>query len=103
MVLDPNDGSLLALASYPTFDPAAFVGGIKQAVFDQLRKPENHFPLNDRAIQGQYPPGSTFKLFTSLAALDTKIIDQRTTYDDQGKYTIRNCLGEQCIYRNAGG
>ncbi|HZN14828.1 MAG TPA: penicillin-binding protein 2, partial [Acidimicrobiales bacterium] len=103
VVLNPNDGSVLALASYPTYDPTVFVGGIKQAVFDEMSKKENHFPLNDRAIQGQYPPGSTFKLFTSLAALDKGIIDPRTTVDDQGKFTIKNCLGEQCVYRNAGG
>lgn len=104
VVLDPNDGSVLALASNPTYDPSIFVGGVKQAVFDDLSKPENHFPLNDRAIQGQYPPGSTFKLFTSLAALDKKLIDQKTTYDDQGKFTLKNCQGPSgCVFKNAGG
>ncbi|MBA3654857.1 MAG: hypothetical protein H0W70_11780, partial [Actinobacteria bacterium] len=103
VVLDPNDGSVLALASYPTYDPSVFVGGIKQATFDQLRKKENHFPLNNRAIQGQYPPGSTFKLFTSLAGLEKGVIEPHTTVDDQGKFTLKNCLGERCVYRNAGG
>ena len=103
VVLDPNDGSVLALASQPTYDPAVFVGGIKQAEFDELRKPENHFPLNDRAIQGQYPPGSTFKLFTALAGLEKGLIEPRTTVDDQGKFTLKNCLGDRCIYQNAGG
>jgi penicillin-binding protein 2 len=103
VVLDPNDGSVLAMGSNPTYDPSVFVGGVKQAVFDELRKPESHFPLNNRVIQGQYPPGSTFKLFTALAALNKGIIDPRTTYDDAGKYTIPKCIGEQCVYRNAGG
>jgi penicillin-binding protein 2 len=103
VVLDPNDGSVLALASNPTYDPSIFVGGVKQAVFDDLSKPENHFPLNDRAIQGQYPPGSTFKLFTSIAALGKGLIDPRTTYDDQGKFTLKNCQGDQCVFRNAQG
>jgi penicillin-binding protein 2 len=104
VVLDPNDGSVLALASNPTYDPTIFVGGIKQSVFDELSKPENHYPLNDRAIQGQYPPGSTFKLFTGLAALGKGIIDPRTTYDDQGKFTLKNCQGPAgCVFRNAGG
>ena len=103
VVLDPNDGSVLALGSYPTYDPSVFVGGVKQAVFDDLRKPENHFPLNNRAIQGQYPPGSTFKLFAALAGLDKGIIDPRTTIDDEGTFTLKNCLGERCIYHNAGG
>jgi penicillin-binding protein 2 len=103
VVLDPNDGSVLALASYPTYDPSIFVGGIKQAVFDELNKKESHYPLTDRAIQGQYPPGSTFKLFTALAGLDKGVIEPRTTIDDEGKFTINKCVGEQCVYRNAGG
>jgi penicillin-binding protein 2 len=103
VVMDPNDGSVLALASQPTYDPSVFVGGIKQSVFDELRDPKNHFPLNDRAIQGQYPPGSTFKLFTALAGLEKNVIEPRTTVDDQGKFTLKNCLGDRCIYRNAGG
>jgi penicillin-binding protein 2 len=101
VVLDPNDGSVLAMASFPTYDPALFVGGIKQSEFDELLKKENHYPLNNRAIQGQYPPGSTFKLFTALAALDRGIIDHRTTYDDQGKYLLKNCGGDRCVFKNA--
>lgn len=103
VVLDPNDGSVLAMASHPTYDPTVFVGGIKQSVFDEMRKKENHFPLNNRAIQGQYPPGSTFKLFTSLAGLEKGLIEPRTTVDDQGRFILKNCLGERCVYRNAGG
>ena len=60
-----NDGSVLAMASYPTYDPAGLrrrhqAGGVRRAAQD----PESHFPLNNRAIQGQYAPGSTFKLVT---------------------------------------
>jgi penicillin-binding protein 2 len=103
VVLDPNDGSVIALASNPTYDPSVFVNGIKANVFADLQKPENHFPLNDRAIQGQYAPGSTFKLFTALAALQKGLIDPRTTFDDEGKFTLKNCKGDQCVFKNAGG
>src|SRR5438270_4065643 len=61
VVLDPKDGSVLALASNPTYDPSIFVNGIKPDVFAQLQDPASSFPLNDPALQGQYAPGSTSK------------------------------------------
>ncbi|MGI8686756.1 MAG: penicillin-binding protein 2 [Acidimicrobiales bacterium] len=103
VVLDPRDGSLLALASNPSYNPADFVNGIRPEVFAALQDPVNRFPLTNRAIQGQYAPGSTFKLFTALAALRTGLIAPNTTFVDEGSYRIRNCRGEKCVYRNAGG
>ncbi|MGH9281714.1 MAG: penicillin-binding transpeptidase domain-containing protein, partial [Acidimicrobiales bacterium] len=102
VVLDPRDGSVLAMASSPAYAPADFVNGIKPEVFAALRDPVNHYPLNNRALQGQYAPGSTFKLFTALAALRTGLIAPNTTFVDEGSYRIRNCRGERCVYRNAG-
>ena len=64
-ILDPNNGQVIAMASYPDYDPAAFVNGISSSVWDPLQDPNNHFPLNNRALQGQYAPGSTFKLVTA--------------------------------------
>src|SRR5207248_4071341 len=98
VVLDPKDGSVLALASNPTYDPSIFVNGIKPEVFAQLQDPASYFPLNDRAIQGQYAPGSTFKLATALAALKKGIINPTFTLDDGGRIKIGNR-----IFKNAGG
>ncbi|HUS61402.1 MAG TPA: penicillin-binding transpeptidase domain-containing protein, partial [Acidimicrobiales bacterium] len=58
VVLDPRDGGVIAMASYPSYDPAEFVNGISRDRFQQLQDPANHFPLNNRAVQGQYAPGS---------------------------------------------
>ncbi|MBV9042817.1 MAG: penicillin-binding protein 2 [Acidimicrobiia bacterium] len=99
VVQDPRDGSIRALASNPTYDPSIFVNGIKPELFAQLNDPGSGFPLNDRAIQGLYAPGSTFKLATSLAALGHGLIDPTYTVDDGGKIKIgnqifKNALGE---------
>jgi penicillin-binding protein 2 len=102
VVLDPRDGSVLAMASEPTYDPSAFVNGIKPDTFAALQDPANHFPLTNRAIQGQYAPGSTFKLVTAIAALQWGVISANTTVDDPGFYTVPRCRGEKCVFRNAG-
>jgi penicillin-binding protein 2 len=98
VVLDPRDGSVLAMASWPSYDPNQFAGGISTTLFQQLQDPANNFPLNNRAIQGLYAPGSTFKLVTGLAALDRQVIAPTTTIDDTGSIAIgdrlfRNALG----------
>ncbi len=103
VVLDPRDGSVLALASAPAFNPGDFVNGIRPDVFAALQDPANRFPLTNRAIQGQYAPGSTFKLFTSLAALRTGLITPTSTVLDEGSYKLRSCRGQKCVWRNAGG
>lgn len=103
VVLDPNDGSVLAMASNPTFNPAEFVNGIRPDVFAQLQDPALFCPLCNRTLQGQYSPGSTFKLVTSMAAMEEGLIDATTTIDDGGVYKVRNCRGEKCTFRNAGG
>ncbi|HUP69840.1 MAG TPA: penicillin-binding protein 2 [Acidimicrobiales bacterium] len=102
VVMDPRDGSVLAMASFPTYDPSAFVRGISPELFRSLQDKANHFPLTNRAIQGQYAPGSTFKLFTALAALQRGAITPNTTLVDEGSFRLRNCRGERCVYRNAG-
>lgn len=69
VVLDPRDGGVRAMASFPTFDPAQFTGGIPSDVWDRLNDPANEYPLNNRVIQGLYPPASTWKPVTAMAAL----------------------------------
>jgi penicillin-binding protein 2 len=100
VVMDPRDGSLLALASNPSYDPSAFVNGIRPQAFAALQDPAGHLPLNDRAIQGQYAPGSTFKLATAVAALEKGLVAPSTTYNDTGVFHLSNCVGK-CTFRNA--
>src|SRR4051812_41480379 len=90
VVLDPRDGSVVAMASNPTYDPSIFVNGIKPEVFQELNDPNSAFPLNNRVIQGQYAPGSTFKLVTSLAAMERGMIDSKYTLVDGGQIKIGN-------------
>ncbi len=108
VVLDPEDGSVLAMASHPTYDPALFVNGISDNAFAELTDPEADLPLLNRAIQGEYAPGSTFKPFTTYAALDTGLIGSRgilrvtSPFLDEGVYRIPNCTTEDCVFTNAG-
>lgn len=97
VVLDPRDGSVLAMASYPGYDPTAFIDGIHPDEFRALQDPESHYPLNNRAIQGLYAPGSTFKIVTALAALRSGLISSATTIEDTGSVRI----GDR-TFRNAG-
>jgi penicillin-binding protein 2 len=83
-IIDPRDGSVLALATNPTYNPADFVNGISTPRFAYYQDPNNHFPLDDRTIQGQYAPGSTFKLVTAIAGLQSGIINPGATFDDKG-------------------
>ena len=73
IVLDPNTGEVLAYASEPAFDPNTFAAGIDRATWVSLTTDDQH-PLNDRAIQGRYSPGSTFKMAVAMAALEEGII-----------------------------
>jgi penicillin-binding protein 2 len=89
VVLDPNDGSLLALASLPEYDPRKFVGGISRKDFDRYNK-DPAIPLLNRAVQSAYPPGSTWKPVTALAALQRNVINPSTTFHCPGSYRFGN-------------
>lgn len=108
VVLDPTSGDVRAMASFPTYDPSLFVNGISAGAFDELNDPDNDLPLLNRAIQGTYAPGSTFKPFTAYAALDTGLIGSRgilgveSPYIDEGTYRIPGCPSDDCLFRNAG-
>ncbi|HKU68007.1 MAG TPA: penicillin-binding transpeptidase domain-containing protein [Candidatus Baltobacteraceae bacterium] len=84
VVLDPRSGAVLALASVPGFDPNAL-----PAQFPSLRA-DSSSPLLNRAIDGLYPPGSTFKIFTAAAALDSQTVTMQSSFYDPGYYTIGN-------------
>ncbi|HEY6698132.1 MAG TPA: penicillin-binding protein 2 [Acidimicrobiales bacterium] len=103
VVEDPNNGQLLALASYPTYDPTAFVDGIDASEWNFLNNPANGRPLNNWAIQGQWAAGSTYKLFMGYAALHSGLMTPDTVFHDGGGYQIPGCTGLKCYRSNAGG
>jgi len=88
VVVDPRDGSVLAMASFPTYNPADFIDGISEKTFAELNDPAGHYPLNNRVTQGLYAPASTFKLVTSIAGLETGLITPQYTVNDRGTFTI---------------
>ena len=73
VVLDPSNGDVLAFTSIPAYDPNVFAAGVDRATWAALNSDELR-PLNDRAIQGKYSPGSTFKMAVALAGLEEGII-----------------------------
>lgn len=70
VVLDPRDGAVVAMASYPEFDLHDFIGGISERNYRRLTSPKANQPLLNRAMQSSYPPGSTFKPIVAAAALN---------------------------------
>ncbi len=105
VVLDPRNGNVLAMASYPDYDPRVFIGGISEEEFDAFVHPASHAPLNNRAIQGVYAPASTMKPITSYAALSTGLLGPdgflgiTQTTDDPGYHVLDDCIGE-CEFEN---
>ncbi|MEY4984357.1 MAG: penicillin-binding protein 2, partial [Pseudomonadota bacterium] len=78
VVMDVETGDLLAIASSPGFDPNLFVRGISQTDYSLLME-NDHRPLANKTVQGAYPPGSTFKMVTALAALEEGLISTEDT------------------------
>ena len=103
VVLDPNNGQIIALASYPSYDPNLAVDGFDEAEWAALNDPANGTPLNNWAIQGQWAPGSTYKLFVGYAALMAGVMAPDTVFSDRGGYQIPGCSGAKCYRSNAGG
>ena len=87
--MDPNTGDILALASWPTFDPNEFVPSITAAEFKKLHDDPN-IPLLPRAYRSAYPPGSTFKIAVGLAAFASGTITPQDEYECVGAMDIGN-------------
>lgn len=87
VALDPRNGEILALVSKPTFDPNLFVEGIDQENWQALNESINK-PLLNRALRGTYPPGSTYKPFMALAALELGKRSPSMVVNDPGYYTF---------------
>jgi penicillin-binding protein 2 len=88
VVLDPRNGQVIAMASFPTYDPSEFVNGISQERYDQLQNSggPSANPFINRAIGGQYAPGSTFKLITGNAAVSQGLINGGSYINDTGTF-----------------
>lgn len=105
VALDVNDGSVVAMASLPTYDPSNFIFGIGAEQFAYLRdRPDQ--PFLDRATRGLYPAGSTFKHVTAYAALRNGARTEWELWEDEGVHVIANCNnttgGAGCSFENAG-
>ncbi|MCH8104838.1 MAG: penicillin-binding protein 2 [Proteobacteria bacterium] len=89
VAINPNNGEILALVSMPIFDPNLFVNGVSYENYNELRDSPSR-PLFNRALSGQYPPGSTAKPFFALAALEANVIDKDNTVTCKGFYRLPN-------------
>lgn len=89
VVIDVESGDILAVASAPTFDPNLFVNGISTTDYNALLE-NDHRPLVAKSVQGLYPPGSTFKMVTALAALDGDVIDPQDTINCKGVLEVHS-------------
>ena len=89
VVMNCKNGEILAIASSPSYDPNKFVKGISYSDFNELR--DNEFrPLASKTVQDAYPPGSTFKIVTALAALEANIISPKDNFSCDGKMEVSN-------------
>ena len=95
VVLDARTGAILAMASYPSYDPREFVGGVTTDYWQFVNDRENHQPLINRALSGAYPPGSVFKTVSGAAMLEAGLVGPRTQIGcgpeyEVGAITFRN-------------
>ncbi|MBV8463326.1 MAG: hypothetical protein JO368_08535, partial [Acidimicrobiales bacterium] len=105
VVMDPQSGAVYAMSSYPTYNNSDWVGGLSAAQNAQLFGPNSGEPTLNRAIQGRYTPGSTFKLNTATAALNTGLITPSFGYYDSGTFKTPNCQynSTTCVFHDAPG
>lgn len=86
VAMNVNTGAVIGMASYPTYEPEEFIGGISTEKWNSYISEENNKPLTNRATQTIYIPGSTFKMITAIAGLETGKISTTTTINDTGIY-----------------
>lgn len=110
VAIDPQNGDVLAMASFPTYNPAQFTAGISSEAFDLLTSADNYSPILNRAIQGTYAPGSTWKLVTAVASIQQGVVDDLyggtgSFINDTGTYVYPNCktgteLEGTCVFES---
>ena len=88
VAMDVKTGEILALASNPTFDPSVYVGTVDEKDLNALADKSANFPTLNRAIDGTYPPGSTFKPITALAALEQDLLSPGEVIQCTGKMVV---------------
>ncbi len=101
VAMDPRTGAVLALVSYPSYDDNLFSGGISQENYSKLLNDPNQ-PFFNRAIQAQYPTGSTIKPFEAAAALQEKIISPDKQINDPGYILVHSQYDPNITYRYGG-
>ncbi len=97
VVMNVNSGEILAMASYPDYNPADFVGGISQEAWNNYTN-NGAKPLVNKATQNSYSPGSTFKMITAIAGLESGVIDLNTRINDTGIYKKYRDYQPKCWY-----
>ena len=95
VVLDVNSGEVLAMASYPDYDPNKWVGGISQADYNKIKA---NNALFNKSISGSYAPGSIFKMATAIAGLETGAITRTGRINDVGVYRKYRDYQPKCWY-----
>jgi penicillin-binding protein 2 len=98
VAMNAQNGEILAMGSAPSFDPSIFTHPITQREYRQLTSQKTDAPLANRAIQGLYPTGSTFKPITATAALEHNLIEPNTIFNDTGSLK----LDDNLTLQNAG-
>ena len=102
VVMNPVTGGIVAMASWPTYDPVELSGRVSQQRFDELTDAAAGAALTNKAIDGQYFPGSTFKVVTAVAGLRAGVVTPDFSWNDTGEYQIEGCESGDCTRQNAG-
>ena len=96
VAMNPENGAVYAMGSLPSYDPSVFTGNLSQSTYAQLTNPNNGDPLLNRATQSAGPTGSTFKVITATAAMQSGAWSPGETYDDTGQF----CVSGQCRHNS---
>lgn len=102
VVINVKTGEILAMASYPNYEPSLFVDGISTENWNNYLNDSSH-PLINKAISSIAPPGSTFKMVTAIAGLESGAIDTSTKINDTGRYTYYRDYQPVCWKRGGHG
>lgn len=102
VVVNVKTGEILAMASYPNYDPSLFIDGISTENWNNYNN-DSRKPLMNKAISDQSAPGSTFKMVTAIAGLESGAIDKDTRINDTGRYTYYNDYQPYCWLRSGHG
>jgi penicillin-binding protein 2 len=100
VAMDPDNGQVLAMGSEPTYNPSVFTHPISQSTYDQMFGPTSGDPLINRAYQSVGPDGSTFKVITATAALQSGTWSTDQSYDDTGEFCPTPNDSASCIHNS---